>query len=146
LTSTILEVIDWASDGRRTPASSEEEIRIVTTIPAPVETAQHRYRVDKFVVPAQAREEFLKAAAEAHALLQAQEGFVRGYILDQQSGPGTFNVVTFVEWESQAVVERVSAFVTQLYREKGYDPAERLRRLGITQDVGIYVALDATSR
>ncbi len=63
------------------------------------------YRVDKFVVPGPAREEFLERARRTHALLKAQPGFLQDLILEQSSGPGEFNFVTIVEWASHEAVE-----------------------------------------
>src|SRR6266446_8983692 len=75
------------------------------------------YRVDKFVVPTGAREEFLERARRTHALLKAQPGFLQDLILEQSSGPGEFNFVTVVEWASQEAVENARAAVMKLHRE-----------------------------
>jgi hypothetical protein len=40
------------------------------------------FRVDKFVVPANAREEFLGKVRATHAVLKTQPGFVRDAILE----------------------------------------------------------------
>ncbi|TIT70125.1 MAG: antibiotic biosynthesis monooxygenase, partial [Mesorhizobium sp.] len=65
------------------------------------------FRVDKFVVPAAAREEILSKVRTTHELLRQQQGFVQDFLLEQFSGPGEFNLVTIVEWESQAAVDKV---------------------------------------
>ncbi len=57
------------------------------------------YRVDKFVVPAAAREEFLVKVMMTHKLLEAQEGFIDHRVLEQVAGPGEFNF-TIAEWEN----------------------------------------------
>jgi len=49
------------------------------------------YRVDKFVVPSTAREEFLHKVRRTHAVLKAQPGFLQDFVLEQSSGPGEFN-------------------------------------------------------
>jgi hypothetical protein len=41
------------------------------------------YRVDKFVVPPGAREEFLEKARRTHALLKAQPGFLQDFVIVQ---------------------------------------------------------------
>ena len=78
-------------------------------------TNNHRtgsvFRVDKFVVPAEARDEILSKARMTHELLRQQEGFVQDFLLEQFSGPGEFNIVTMVEWESQAAVDKVVPIV-----------------------------------
>jgi heme-degrading monooxygenase HmoA len=103
---------------------------------------QSLYRVDKFVVPAHGRDEFLNRVAATHAVLRKQDGFVRDFILEQQSGPGEFNFVTFVEWASAADTERVAAAVAKLHAEIGFDPKELIARLGIKADIANYMRLD----
>jgi len=99
------------------------------------------YRVDKFTVPAAGRDEFLGRVAQTQAFLERQEGFVRGLVLEQTSGPGVFNFVTLVEWSGPEVVDRVTAAVTQFHKETGFDRQELLRRLGITADIATYAPL-----
>lgn len=69
------------------------------------------FRVDKFVVPANARDEILAKVKMTHELLRLQQGFVQDFLLEQFSGPGEFNLVTIVEWESQAAVDNVVPIV-----------------------------------
>lgn len=59
------------------------------------------FRVDKFVVPVEAREEIIGKVRMTHELLRRQEGFVQDFLLEQFSGPGEFNLVTIVEWEAR---------------------------------------------
>ncbi|HEV7368313.1 antibiotic biosynthesis monooxygenase [Arenibaculum sp.] len=106
------------------------------------ETSRPLYRVDKFIVPAQGRDEFLDKVARTHAVLRNQEGFVRDYILEQQSGPGEFNMVTFVEWTGQDAIERASAAVAKLHAEIGFDRREMMTRLGIRADIANYARLE----
>ena len=104
--------------------------------------SQRLYRVDKFAVPAHGREEFLDRVAKTHAVLRSQEGFVQDFILEQQSGPGEFNFVTFVEWANADIVERVSAAVTKMYAEIDFSPKELISRLEIKADIANYKRLD----
>jgi heme-degrading monooxygenase HmoA len=99
------------------------------------------YRVDKFIVPASARDEFLSIAARTSALLHKQPGFVREHILEQISGPGQFNIVTFVEWSSAELLEPVRAAVAQLHAENHFNVQEYLDRTGIQADIAYYKEL-----
>lgn len=101
------------------------------------------YRVDKFVVPSGAREEFLDRVRRTHAFLKAQPGFLQDLVLEQFSGSGEFNVVTTVEWASQEAFENASAMVTARYREMNFNPQETLARLGIKADLANYKRLEA---
>jgi heme-degrading monooxygenase HmoA len=101
------------------------------------------YRVDKFVVPGLAREEFLERARRTHALLKTQPGFLQDLILEQSSGPGEFNFVTIVEWASQEAVENARAAVVTLHREMNFTPQEVFARLDIKADIANYKRLEA---
>jgi heme-degrading monooxygenase HmoA len=101
------------------------------------------YRVDKFVVPSSAREEFLDKVHRTHAPLKAQPGFLQGFVLEQSSGPGEFNFVTLVEWASQEAVENAHTAVAALHRGMNFDAKELFARTGIKADIANYSRLEA---
>jgi heme-degrading monooxygenase HmoA len=101
------------------------------------------YRVDKFVVPNGAREEFLDKARRTHALLKKQPGFLQDFVLEQSSGPGEFNFVTIVEWASPEAVENARAAVQALHREMNFNAQELFARAGIKADLANYTRLEA---
>jgi hypothetical protein len=96
------------------------------------------FRVDKFVVPARAREEFLGKVHATHDVLRKQPGFVRDAILEQSSGPGEFNFVTIVEWENGDFFEGARQAVAALHRKMNFDPHELIARLGLRADIANY--------
>ncbi|HWT56488.1 MAG TPA: antibiotic biosynthesis monooxygenase [Rhizobium sp.] len=96
------------------------------------------FRVDKFVVPVAAREEFLINVMMTHKLLEAQDGFIDHKVLEQVAGPGEFNFVTIAQWESADVVERVRAAVAAAHKAAKFDPQEMFARLGIRADMASY--------
>jgi heme-degrading monooxygenase HmoA len=101
------------------------------------------YRVDKFAVPAAARDEFLMNVLRTHAVLQAQEGFISHTVLEQVSGPGEFNFVTIAQWESADVMEQVRGVVAAAHRAADFDPQEMFARLGIRADIANYKPIAA---
>src|SRR5258708_1848332 len=101
------------------------------------------YRVDKFVVPGPAREEFLERARRTHALLKAQPGFLQDLILEQSSSPGEFNFVTIVEWAGKEAVETARAAVVTLPGKMTFPPQEVFARLDIKADIANYKRLEA---
>lgn len=103
----------------------------------------HVYRVDKFSVPEHARAEFLERVRLTHDVLRVQPGFLRQFLLEQTAGPGKFNFVTFVEWESQNAVEQARDAVAAHHRQLGFDPQQMRSRLGIDADVASYRRIDA---
>lgn len=105
--------------------------------------SQSIYRVDKFVVPSAAREEFLDRVRYTQSFLKVQPGFLQDFVLEQFSGPAEFNVVTTVEWASQEAFENASAVIAARYREMNFDPQETLASLGIKADFANYKRIEA---
>jgi heme-degrading monooxygenase HmoA len=103
----------------------------------------HIYRVDKFIVPTSARDEFLDRANAIRDVLKMQEGFIRDTYLEQIAGPGEFNIVTIAEWESQEHVEQARAAVAAYMQATKFNPQEMYQRLGIKADIAFYKQIDA---
>ncbi len=101
------------------------------------------YRVDKFVVPDSAREEFIGKVRATHELLRTLPGFLQDFVLEQSAGPAEFNVVTIVEWAGVEATEKAKAAVMVLHKEMNFKPPEMLARLGIKADIGNYRQIEA---
>ena len=106
------------------------------------DSRNHVYRVDKFVVPNSARDEFLSRVKATHDVLRKQLGFVRDNVLEQCAGPGEFNFVTVVEWESQAHIEEARSAVAAMHKQANFNPQELFRRVGIKADLAYYKQVD----
>jgi len=96
------------------------------------------FRVDKFIVPEVAKDDFLKRVHETHEILHRQPGFTRDLVLQQVAGPGNFNIVTLVEWASQEYMDAARMVVTKIHAERRFNPQETMARLGISADIGNY--------
>ena len=103
--------------------------------------SQSIYRVNKFAVPAEARDEFVGLLERTHAVMRQQDGFVRDLILEQKSGPGVFNLVTLIEFAGPNAVERITAAIADDDKAAGIDRREIATRLGVRSDIGNYKAL-----
>ena len=101
------------------------------------------YRVDKFVVPPQARDEFIGKVRSIHELLRTMPGFLQDFVLEQSGGPGEFNFVTLVEWQGPEFVEPAKAVVMAEHRKTGFNPQELFARLGIRADIANYQRVGA---
>lgn len=100
------------------------------------------YRVNKYVVPPQALAEFLGNTRKIHDLLRALPGFVQDFVLEQSAGPGEFNYVTIVEWESLESIEKAKTAVTAMQRRLRLNPDRMFARLGIKADLANYLCID----
>lgn len=109
----------------------------------PIASGSHVFRVDKFVVPEAARDEFVARVAATHGILRNQSGFVRDSLLEKVAGPGEFNIVTVVEWESQAHIDEAKTAVIAMHKQSGFSPQEAFARLGIQADIANYREIDA---
>ena len=96
------------------------------------------FRVDKFIVPEAARDAFVERLKTIQALLDGLEGCLQNLVLEQISGPGTFNFVTIVEWASQEAMENAHTIAAAEYGKTNFNPQEFMQRLGITADMGNY--------
>jgi heme-degrading monooxygenase HmoA len=100
------------------------------------------YRLDSFVVPPEAREEFLARVGRTHEILRRQPGFLQDFLLERPGEGGATIIVTMVEWDSQETVDRVVPVVQAAHREMGFDPRETMARLGVTAEIGFYRAIE----
>ncbi|WP_085024852.1 antibiotic biosynthesis monooxygenase family protein [Ensifer aridi] len=103
------------------------------------------YRVNKFAVPDEAREKFLELVAKTFAVIRRQDGYVRDWVLEQNSGPGIFNFVTMIEFASDEVAPRIAAALGELDRELGLDRDALMAELNIRTDFGSYKRLEPLS-
>lgn len=99
------------------------------------------FRIDKFDVPSASRDEFLAKLRETHALLDGVEGCMQNYVLEKSSGPGRFNVVTFVEWRDQTAYDVARSITRSRHQKDGVEPQSLFDRLGIGADIADYAVV-----
>ncbi len=100
------------------------------------------YRVDKFIIPGEAREEFLRPLRRTHDVLKDQPGFIQDFVLEQPGESGEFTLITIVEWENQEALENARDTITAMHERMGFDPQEMIARLGIKADMGTYTQVN----
>lgn len=108
--------------------------------------AQHPkpvYRIDKFKVPKSARDEFIQKVRITHEFIQTLPGFIQDLVLEQIGGPGEFNLVTVVVWESTDALDSAKQAVMAKHEEMGFKPNEMFDRLGIKADLANYSQIEA---
>ncbi|WP_066702733.1 antibiotic biosynthesis monooxygenase [Curvibacter delicatus] len=96
------------------------------------------FRVDKFVVPADALPAFIEQVRRTQQALGVLPGCRQNLVLTQTGGPGEFNVVTLVEWANTQAIAAATAAMQQKYAEEGFDPSAFMRGLGVRADLGLY--------
>lgn len=99
------------------------------------------YRVDKFTVPNAAVAAFAERLRTIQQRLASQAGVRQNLVLTQPAGPDATQMVTIVEWESEAAMAAAKAFTQRYYAEQGFNPAAFMQAHGIRPDFGVYQAL-----
>ncbi|HEY9102462.1 antibiotic biosynthesis monooxygenase [Chitinimonas sp.] len=104
-------------------------------------TSTTLYRVDKFTVPLAAVAVFTERLRTIQQLLSGQPGVRQNLVLTQPAGLDATQMVTIVEWESEAAMAAAKAFTQRHYAEQGFNPAAFMQEHGIRPDFGVYQAL-----
>ncbi|MCC2610611.1 antibiotic biosynthesis monooxygenase family protein [Neorhizobium petrolearium] len=95
-------------------------------------------RVNRFSVPAGARDEFMRLIGRTHDIIRAQPGFIDDMVLEQNSGADTFNLITILQFEGEHVLQPVIAAVAKADAAAGIDRQMLSRRLGVETHVAFY--------
>lgn len=96
------------------------------------------YRVDKFRVPTNAREDFLAEVMNTHELLRVQPGFRHDLLLEQVSDSGELGIVTLAAWDDQAAAQAAGDAFAEMRRATSFDPKAFMSALGVSADLGNY--------
>ncbi|PPE73197.1 antibiotic biosynthesis monooxygenase [Solimonas fluminis] len=96
------------------------------------------HRIDKFVVPPEAVPVFVAQIQRIQKILRTLPGCLGQMVLTQAGGSGEFNVLTWVEWQSQDAIAAAQAVVQGMFAAEGFDPAAFSRSLGVRADLGFY--------
>jgi len=100
------------------------------------------YRIDKFKVPAAAREEFLSRVRTSNEVLHTIPGFVEDRFFEQLGATGDSKIVTIAVWENEQAFTNAKALVQERYKKIGFNPGDIVKRLGIEADMDAYTNLD----
>lgn len=102
------------------------------------ESAMQQILIDKFIVPEEAKEKFLKRLDINMKLLGGLPGLVETAAFEQTKGEGNFNYVTVAVWENEEALAKAKKAVNAEYQKQGFDPQEMFERLNITIDRAVY--------
>ncbi|MEX2345751.1 MAG: ester cyclase [Balneolaceae bacterium] len=94
--------------------------------------------IDKFIVPQEAKEEFINRLDTNLDFIRTLPGFVKTAVYEQTGGEGEFNFVTTAFWESNEALVNARTAVTNEYQKQGFDPPEMFERLNIRMDRAVY--------
>lgn len=98
--------------------------------------------IDKFVVPARAKEEFINRVNYNRAFIKNLPGFISDNAYESIDANGNMLIATIAIWEDETALNKAKEAVQAEYKRIDFDPIEMTKRLGITLDRSIYKALD----
>lgn len=93
------------------------------------------FKVDRFVVPAAARAEFLERARSIRDFLNTQAGCGQNVVLEQPGEGESSTVVTIVEWQDAEAFANARAAAAARYQASGFSPQALIERLGIKAEM-----------
>jgi heme-degrading monooxygenase HmoA len=101
-------------------------------------TEEAVFKIDRFVVPAAARDEFLARTRSIRDFLDAQDGCLQNMVLEQPGDRDTSNVITVINWRDADAFATARAAAAARYAAEGFKPQELIERLGIKAEIANY--------
>ena len=98
-----------------------------------------KYRIDRFELPASAKEEFLGAVSHVHELLRSQPGFEHDLLVEEPLPDGRLHLLTVAAWRDDEAMAGARAAIAADRAVTGFEPQALMARLGVTPEFGEYV-------
>lgn len=95
--------------------------------------------IDKFFVPAEAKQEFYERVKINRGFIKQLPGFVEDNAYEYTDENGALVFVTVAQWESREAFNKAREAVQAEYAKQGFDIGAMLKRLKITLDRGVYM-------
>jgi predicted ester cyclase len=94
--------------------------------------------IDKFFVPASAKEEFMRRVKINRDFLKTLPGFIKDEAYERTDENGNIIFVTIAVWENEEVIKKAKEAVQAAYKKEGFNMAAFLEQSKITMDRGLY--------
>lgn len=94
--------------------------------------------IDKFIVPANAKQAFLERVAISRGFIKTIPGFIEDHAYENTDEQGNLIYVTIAVWENEEVLKKAKEVVQAEYKRQGFDMPGMLKQLNITLERGIY--------
>jgi steroid delta-isomerase-like uncharacterized protein len=116
----------------------------INVLPADVTVLQRKQLkdrvsfIDKFLIPAAAKQEFYERMNINRTFIKSLPGFIEDAAYEYTDANGNLICVTVALWESREALVKAKEAVQAEYKKQGFDGVEMLKRLNIVADRGIY--------
>lgn len=94
--------------------------------------------IDKFIVPAKAKQAFLERVAINRSFIKKIPGFIEDHAYENTDEQGNLIYVTIAVWENEEALKKAKEVVQAEYKRQGFDMPGMLKELNITLDRGVY--------
>lgn len=133
-------------DGKITKAVLQTDrlgfLQALDVLPAdPVASSDKKgnvYFIDKFFVPAAARNAFSERTAINRAFIKKLPGFIEDAAFEHDDEEGNLVCITVARWANKEALDDAKETVQAAYKKEGFDLAGMFRELNITANRGIY--------
>lgn len=98
--------------------------------------------IDKFIVPQNAKREFIERMNINRNFIKQLPGFVQDAVYESRDELGNEVYVTVAVWQNEEVFKKAKEAVQAEYKRQGFDLTEMIKRLHITIDRGVYKKLE----
>ncbi|WP_177230283.1 ester cyclase [Chitinophaga sp. CF118] len=98
--------------------------------------------IDKFLVPANAKNEFYERVRINRNFIKQLPGFIEDAAYERTDENGNLICITVALWENAAALNKAKEAVQAEYKKQGVDMPAMLKRLNVIADRGVYSKLD----
>jgi|GEM_PF-494485 len=122
--------------------TKNKEVMMDTLLPSNRKMGKdHAYFIDQFLVPANARQEFIERTTINRQFIKTLPGFIEDAAYERTDEQGNTVFVTVAVWESKEALDKAKEAVQAEYKKQGFNPQAMMERLHITMNRGIYTLL-----
>lgn len=98
--------------------------------------------IDRFIVPQNAKAEFIHRMTINRNFINALPGFIRDEAYERTDEEGNLICITIAVWENETALKNAKELVQAEYRQQGFNMPAMLERLGIRMERGQYEPLE----
>jgi predicted ester cyclase/heme-degrading monooxygenase HmoA len=99
--------------------------------------------IDKFILPAKAKQEFMQRVNINRAFIKNLDGFIEDAAYERVDEVGNLIFVTVAIWKNEEAINKAKEAVQAEYKKEGFNMPEFLKRLDIMIDRGVYTSTPA---
>ncbi|MDR8393760.1 antibiotic biosynthesis monooxygenase [Aliifodinibius sp. S!AR15-10] len=100
--------------------------------------------INRFIVPGQAKEEFVERLHINQDYIKNLPGFVEDRAYQRTDEDGNLVCITVAVWEDEESLSNAKEAVKEEYQRQGFDPAEFFQQNDITAERGIFTKITST--